>query len=162
MAEEGATLLHVRVARVGVPRVRRPLGPARVDDHGALPARADALLVEVRLELIAGPLPDVPPEVVQPEGVGGIASHRGRDVVPVGEGVLEGEAALPDIAGQKPLIIRFFIAPGKPDIAKPAPRGMFPFRLAGKAAAERQRTLMAQTPAESFNEGRRAERLRRR
>ena len=134
VAEEGAPLLHVRVARVGVPRVRRPLGPARVDDHGALPARADALLVEVRLELVAGPLPDVPPEVVQPEGVGGIAPHRGRDVVPVGEGVLEGEAALPDV---RPVdALRHELR--APDVALAVgarPRRPLPLGLRGQALA---------------------------
>ena len=49
--------------------------------------------------------------------------------------IMLGEPSLPDIAGEKLLVIWFVITPGKADIAKPTTRGMFPFRLTGKASA---------------------------
>ena len=49
--------------------------------------------------------------------------------------IVAGKLALPDIAGKKGIVIRLVITPGKANIAKPAARGMFPFRLGGKPPA---------------------------
>lgn len=48
---------------------------------------------------------------------------------------MAGEVTLPDVAGEKTGVVWFFVSPGETDIAKLAPRSMFPLRFAGKAAA---------------------------
>src|SRR5262249_55483524 len=80
VAEERATLLHLRRSARRTLRVQAPVA-----------------LAKGGVEPVSGPFPDVAGRVVESEAVGGKGMHWAGAVPAVRPGVLERERALPDV-----------------------------------------------------------------
>ena len=83
---------------------------------------------------VGAPLPNVACRVVQSETVGRKGADGSQSGKSVGGTVLVGKPALPGV-GDKTAVGRFFSAPRIVGVVQPGTRRVFPFGLAGKAAA---------------------------
>src|SRR5262245_8997854 len=91
----------------GARRVGAAFGPGRIHDR-AVPGTT---AMEVALEPVGAPLPDVPGHIIEAVPVGRERADRGGPHMAVGGGVGVGKLTLPDI-GAVPVAGRRLVAPG--------------------------------------------------
>ena len=119
MAQIAAATHHPPVAGSGSRRI-----------HAGLPARVVA--VGGRVEPIRAPLPHIARHLIKAVAVGSITLRRGRAEMPVGLGVRGRKHPLPDVHAVTSLRLQF-VAPRKPFLREPTPRGVFPLGLSRQA-----------------------------